>query len=273
MSENKIPSKLSQILTVCRYELLIHFRKKKIFAILGIAVGVSVLFMVMTNLMGSTPFMDANFILSIPLSFAPLLIILLASLFGSDSIVTEFKNKTGNTLFPNPVSRTSIWFGKFLSTELISVGVIILFYSIIIVHAAVQSQEIGSEVFLSLSFSLVALTMIVSFAFLISSAFRGVTGATVLVFFLFIIILPLIDQVLGTILETKPWFSPTFAYGIIQHSLTVPYPTDGAGILMLEQFGTVQFIPEITTSLLVMAAYTVAACTFSILIFRRREMK
>jgi len=273
MIESNIPSKFSQSLTVCRYELLIHFRKKKIFAILGIVVGVTVLFMVMTNYLGGSPLLGTNFLLTMPLSFTPFLIILLASLFGSDAIVTEFKNKTGNTLFPNPVSRTSIWVGKFLSTEIISVGVIILFYSIIIVHAAVHSNEIGSEVFLSLSFSLVALTMIVSFAFLISSAFRGVTGATVLVFFLFIIILPIIDQVLGTVVETKPWFTPTFAYGIIQQSLTVPYPTEGASTFMFEQFGTVQFIPEISTSLLIMLVYTLAACISSILIFRRREMK
>ncbi len=273
MIQNNLPSQLHQSLTICKYELLIHLRKKKIFAILGIVVGVSILFMTMLYVMEPSPFLTDDFFVSIPLSFAPFLIILLASMFGSDTIVTEFKNKTGNTLFPNPVSRSSIWFGKFLSTELISAGVIILFYTIIIVHAAVHSYEIGSEVFLSLSFSLVTLTMIVSFAFLISSAFRGATGATILVFFLFIIILPIIDQVLGNVGEIKPWFSPTFAYGIIQHSLTVPYPTQGASTMMLEQFGAVLFIPEILTSLGVMAAYTVAACTSSILIFRRREMK
>jgi len=183
MIQNNLPSQLTQSLTVCRYELLIHFRKKKIFAMIAIAVGVSALFMYMTQMMGSEPFLPPNFVLAVPLSFAPFLIILLASLFGSDSIVTEFKNKTGNTLFPNPISRSSIWFGKFLSTEVISVGVVTLYYILLTINAAANSYEIGPEVFLSLSFSLFGLTMIVGFAFLISSAFRGATGATILVFF------------------------------------------------------------------------------------------
>lgn len=272
MNEN-VPSQLHQSLTICKYELLIHFRKKKIFAILGIVVGVSILFMVMLGFMESSPFLTDNFVVATPLSFSPFLIILLASIFGSDSIVTEFKNKTGNTLFPNPVSRNSIWFGKFLSSETISVGMIALYYIIIIVLAASLSYEIGSEVIISMVFSFVSLTMIMSIAFLISSAFRGVTGATVLVFFLFIIILPIVDQVLGNVIQIKPWFTPTFAYGIIQHSLTVPYPTESAGIFMFEQFGTQVFIPEILPSLMIMAAYTVVAAISSILIFRRREMK
>jgi len=270
MNEN---NQLSQSLTVCKYELLLHFRKKKIFALIGIAVGVSILFMVMLDVFVTSPIPTTNIILTMPLSFAPFLIILLASLLGSDSIVSEFKNKTGNTLFSNPVSRTSIWLGKFLSAEVIAIGIVFLYYMIIIGYAAIHSNEIGQEVFLSLSFSFISVTMIMSIAFLISSAFRGTTGATVLVFFLFIMILPMIEQVLGNIAEIRPWFIPTFANGIIQNSLTVPYPTESANIFMFEQFGTFKFIPEISQSVLVMIAYTLAASVSSILIFRRREMK
>jgi len=65
-----------------------------------------------------------------------------------------------------------------------------------------------------------------SMAFLISSIFRGPTGAAILVFFLFIMIFPIIDQLLIGVVEIKPWFTPTFSSKIVDNVLITPYPSD-----------------------------------------------
>ncbi len=272
MTESIPQSPLNQIFTVCKYELLMEFRKKKIFAILAIAVAISVLLISLLEYLESLGLLDQA-IFTLPLGFAPLLAILLGAFFGSNSLVSEFSEKTGNTLFPNPISRTSVWFGKFLSTEVISVGVISLYYVITISYALTASYAIPPEVLLSFSFTFVSVTMVLSIAFLISSIFKGPTGATVLVFLLFIVIFPIIDQIFGTVYENKPWFSPTFSNGIILYSLTVPYPTDGFQGSRMGQMGTYQFVPEINDSLLVMLAYIVGASVSSIIIFKHRDMK
>lgn len=129
------------------------------------------------------------------------------------------------------------------------------------------------EIFHSLGFSFVSMTAIMSIAFLISSLFRGPTGAAVLVFFLFILILPIIDQVLIGIADIKPWFTPTFSSKIIDNILIVPYPSDLAlGDSPRGPFDVHRFVPYVEESLLVLGSYILVASLVSIYVFKKREM-
>ncbi len=51
MSQIQLPSNLSQILTICRYELLIGIKGKKIPAILGITVGISLALIIVPEIL------------------------------------------------------------------------------------------------------------------------------------------------------------------------------------------------------------------------------
>ena len=203
MSTIQLPSHISQALTVCRYELLKFLRGKKILGILAITIVIAIPVMIMPEVADTQYPPNIEEFLSLPLSLAFFLIVLSALFFGGDSLITEFHQRTGYSLFTNPVSRISIWGGKFLAAELVSFLFIGLYYGIISLGAFVIYDQMKYEMLSSLGISLVVLTMIMSLAFLISSSLRGPTGAAILIFFLFIVILPMFDQLLMNVMETK----------------------------------------------------------------------
>ncbi len=271
--QKRLPNHGSQILTISRYEILKYLRGKKIFGILGIAVAVSILVIAIPDLLGVEHADTARGFLSMPINFVFFLLVISAALFGSNSLSSEFHEKTGYLLFPNPVTRTSIWLGKFLAAELISFLVIGVFYGMITGAAFFKYESVPQEIFFSFLFSCVIVTMIMSLSFLVSSALRGPTGSAVLIFFVFILILPMMDSFLITMGEIKPWFSPSFAGEIVQNILTVPYPLDiEPGELPRGPFDHERFVPYVTDSLAITSVYILSASIISILIFRKTEM-
>ena len=267
MSTYKIPSSASQALTISRYELLLYLRSKKILGIVAITIMVAVGFIVSYEFLGALGTEALGFDIASPISFVFFLITIIAAFFGSNSIMTEFNQRTGQLLFSNPVTRTSIWFGKFIASIVIAFSVIALYYSIIVSYAAI-SHEVPIQILSSLLFSFVSTTMIMSFAFLISSIFRGQTGAAALVFALFIIVFPMVDGVMALLSDERPWFTPTFSSGIITHVLT--NFTD-QNTMSNSFFGT-SLVPKIADSLGIMISYIVASSALSIFIFKRRDV-
>ena len=269
MSTYQIPSPVSQALTVSKYELLMYLRGKKILGIVVFTVAVSALFIGLFEYLGNQGPQSLQFDLSSPISFVFFLIVITTAFFGGSSISSEFNQKTGQILFSNPVSRTSIWFGKFIAAEIVAFSVISLYYFIITSYAAI-SHEAPIQLVPSLLFSFASATMIMSIAFLISSILRGQTGPAVLIFTLFIILFPITDGFMTMLIGEKPWFTPTFLSGIIKHVLTVPYPADEN--TMSIPFFANSFVPKIEESLGVMASYIITCSALSILIFKRKEL-
>jgi len=274
MSQIQVPNNFSQILTICRYELLMGIQGKKIPGILAITIGIAIALLVVPEILGVEESKSVSQFLIAPIGFGFFLIIITAALFGSSSLVTEFHERTGYSLFPNPVSKTTIWFGKFLAAEILGLGVISIFYGIISIGAYSKFNKIPVETVESFLFSFVVLTMLMSLSFLISSFSRGPTGAVVIVFLLFMLVFPIVDQFLMNLAEIKPWFSPTFMKGIIQNVMTVPYPLDLIpGETPRGPFDFQRFVPYIEESLIVMFVYIVTFSVASIYIFKQREMK
>lgn len=273
MSELKHVTRMSQIVTICRYELLRLARGKRIPAIIGIAILVPLLITVIPELgTGKIQATPVDFI-SIPLGFFSYFLVIIATLLGSNALISEFYERTGYSLFTNPVNRTSIWFGKILASEIIASIAIGVYYVIVIGATLIKFHELPIEIFSSLGFALVAITTLMSITFLISSFLRGPTSAAVFVFFLFILILPMVDQLLYGVIETKPWFTPTFSAKILENILTVPYPIDIVpGELPKGPFDIHRFVPYVNESLLVMTSYIIVSGFFSILGYKRREM-
>jgi len=273
MSQIQIPHSLSQAFTICRYELLKSLREKKILGILSISAGISIILLLVPGLTGTEPPSSASEFFSLPLGFVFFLLVITAAFFGSNSLVSEFHERTGYSLFPNPVTRTTIWFGKFLSAELLSFVVVGIFYGIISGGALMIYNELPPEISQSFVFSLLIVSMLTSISFFVSAVSRGPTGAAIIVFLLFILILPLIDQFMITFAEVKPWFSPTFSKGIIENIILVPYPIDlEPGEFARGPYDFHRFVPYIDESILNMFAYIITFSLASIYFFCRREM-
>jgi len=273
MSQIQLPSNLSQILTICRYELLIGIRGKKIPAVLGITVGITLALVIVPEILEVEHSNSSFEYLLMPIGFGFFLFITTAALFGSNSLVSEFHERTGYSLFPNPITWTSIWFGKFLSSEILGLSVICIFYGILSIGTYSIYNEAPSEIIESFLLSFVIVTMVMSVSFLISSFSRGPTGAVVLVFVIFILVLPIVDQFLINFAEMKPWFSPTFIREINQNILFDPYPIDlEPGEMPRGPYDFKRYVPYIDESLGIMFAYIVAFSFASIYLFNRREM-
>lgn len=273
MVQRQLPSKTNQIITICKYELLKSFRGKKIFGILGIVILVSSFFVLFPEIFEIDNPKRVNEYFSTSSVFVFFILVITAAFLGSSSLVSEFQEKTGYSLFPNPVSRTSIWIGKFLAAEIVSFFVIGVFYGITFIKALIIYQTISPEAFVSLAFSLWGLTMIMGVSFLASSLLKSSNASMMLVFFLFVLILPMTDQITISMAEEKPWFSPSFSMGIIENILTVPYPLDlEPNTLPRGPFDHERFVPQISDSLIIITVYTIASCVASLILFKNREM-
>ncbi len=108
-------------------------------------------------------------------------------------------------------------------------------------------------------------------AYLICAVLKGSTGALVLTFFLFMLILPIVDGV-SSFSGVKIEGSVTFAAGTIIYSLMDPYPVDssqefpGMGITMYS------FYPTMSTAAIVMLAYAVVAAAISLVLFKKKQL-
>jgi ABC-2 type transport system permease protein len=185
----------------------------------------SALILVVPPAVGAPFDKDPTDFITTVLHFVVALLVLSATFFGADAIVSEFESKTGYCLFPHPIRKTTIFLGKFVASALVSVGAISLYYVIQVVSVRVIDGSIPVNTGLSFAYSLVSLLAILVVAYLFSAVMRSSVYSIMLTFFTFSLILPIVDA-LGTIAKFKPWFSITFANGISQiYSKTLTQPT------------------------------------------------
>jgi ABC-2 type transport system permease protein len=203
--------------------------------------------------------------------FANLLIVICATFFGADAIVSEYQARTGYLIFPNPIRRASLYLGKFAASMTASILVIAIFYAVTGILSFVSVSGLDKDFLLSFAFALEYLLAVMAIAYLISTLMKGTTGATVLTFFLFIMILPIIDSI-GSISGFKASWSVTFSAGTISSILTSPYPTDSFREMPGSGLTFHSYYPDPAIAALVMLAYALVAVVISMVLFRRKEM-
>jgi len=277
------PSSVHQVGTVAKYELLKYLRGKRVLAIIVLTVLISAIFLIVPPAVGSGYSKDpsvfaANMLQASFVSILSILVVLSATLFGADAIVSEFESKTGYFLFPNPTRKTTIFIGKFLASAFVSVCVITFYYAITVVSVRAIDGSIPANTDLSFAYALVYLFAILAVAYLFSAVMRSSVWSLVLTFFTFFLILPIIEAV-GSTAKFKPWFSLTFAGGIATNILKNPYPTDVVPSVSsvtntsaAVSIGVAQYYPSVNLSLAVMAVYFVAAFLLAFILVQRREM-
>jgi len=203
------------------------------------------------------------------LSFATILVIIAATFFGSDAIVGEFQNRTGYLVFPTPLKKWVLFFGKFSASVTAGLVVTVAFYGGVTLLSYLTVGAVDDDFGLSLLFAIEFLVAATAVAYLISSVLKGSTGATVLTFLMFIIILPIIDSV-STFTGAKIDASLTFASGVTGYIVMDPYPVDAS----IEQFGFTFYslYPEPLTAAIVMLAYIVVGLALSLVLFYRKQL-
>ncbi len=268
-----LPSDLNQIGVVFKYDVLKYLRSRRLLGIVAIEALVLLLITALPPLLGNSYPSNADDFMQRYASFTSLLIVIGATLFAGDAIVSEFQGRTGYLLFPKPVKRSALLAGKFIASVSAMFLVVLLYYGIaLLLDVGITGgfSTLGVEsLLLALLYSVAALAV----GYLISATMKGSTGSLILTFALFLFIFSIVDSVLSAG-GVKPWFMLSFAGGTISDITTSPYPVDiiksGGGVRGALMNNT--YVPDVGLSIIVMIAYAVIALVICYLIFNRREM-
>jgi ABC-2 type transport system permease protein len=265
------PSDAVQVPIVWRYELLKYLRSKRLLASIAISALVVGLIYAIPILTGdgygntTREQFSVNFV-----QFASILVVICATFFGADSIVGEFQSRTGYLVFPTPMKREVLFLGKFMASMTSGIVVMTLFYLGVGGLAFATVGGVSADFLTSYGFALEYLLAAMAIAYLISSIMKGSTGATVLTFFLFIMILPIIDGI-SMFSGVKVQGSLTFAGGVVVDILMNPYPVD-----MKQDFGQgvsfYNFYPDPAMAALVMLIYAAIAIILSMVLFKKKQL-
>jgi ABC-2 type transport system permease protein len=183
-----VPSDAEQVFLVAKYDILKHIRSKRLLAI-GVILG---LVLVLVTFLGTfnnpDPHNAARFLANYA-GFASTLIVIGVTLFAGDAIVSEFQNRTGYLLFPNPVKKSSLYAGKFLASVGIMTFVIVIYYLVAIVIGLVYTGNFTELAIYSMLLAILYGATATGLAFLISSVLKTSTASLVLTFFMLFMIL------------------------------------------------------------------------------------
>src|SRR5947208_5786412 len=267
-----LPSSVSQVGTITKYELVNYFRSRRFFVLLIIGVIIGAL---LTALVG---YYRPSGFLSSPLDFysnwwagsITFVIILSGIFYGGDAISGEFQNKTGYFLVANPLRRSSIYIGKWLGALITSVIMLGVFSAITVGNGIYYfGLNIPYQLWVSLLFGLLYLIAVLGFTFFFSSLFKSSSISILVTAILFLFAFMLIQTLVEGLVKIEPWFLITYGAQINTNTLIDPYPTtstQGFGPNVFTSYATT--IPE---GIAILSAYFLVTAVLGLLIFERRE--
>ncbi len=250
-----LPSSLRQAGTVAKYELWKHLKGWRLIGLVMLVTVFSVLAVKGMGGAGSAVEFSKGFF-SIPAYF---LITIAGVVLGGDVLASEFERKTGYLLFSNPMRRVTLVAGKFTASFISVLLMISIFYLTGIVFMLNTYGGVPATLLGSLGLAILYGCAVLSLTFFFSSIMGG-TGATMLSFFTFFLIMPFLQSFLLYEMEVEPWYLLTYTSGTI-----------GAFIDPSVQINYTY--PDFTVSVLVMLAYLIGALILCAIATKRREMR
>jgi ABC-2 type transport system permease protein len=274
---NVVPGSLDQAAVTTRYTFLDYIRSRR-FAILLILMLIisALLTFVFAWRRPATALVD-------PLAFystwwgmsATFVVILSGIFFGGDAISSEFQNRTGYFVLPNPVRRSSVYVGKYVAA-LIASSIILLIFTLITVANGLYyfGFNVPGVFWESAFFDWIYLLAVLGFTFFISSAFKS--GAySILVSAVFLLFgFSLIEDLVANLANTEPWFVLSYGGEIVANVLKSPYPppfttsTFGSGS---HSFTVTTYNVAVSEGLIILAVYFIVTAILGLLIFERKE--
>jgi len=275
-------SEFEKLKIVARYELLKQFRRKRFYGVLAITVLAVVLTIGLyqgldlprkigipenvINQQGAEVF--AIFVTSMGA-----LAILGAVFFAGDAIASEFEQKTGYILFPNPVKRNTIVIGKYLACFIATAAILIIAYLISAGALLVFYRQVPVGILGSLAIALVLACFVISMAFVFSSVLKGGMGATIATLLTYMVLFSVISSSLAYA-GYNPWFMPDRAGDAMTATYGVALGQVFGGMMGGGQVagGMTQASQNPTLSFFVLLVYAVIFFGISIWMTKRREM-
>lgn len=269
-----VPSDLEQVMVVARYDILKHLRSKRLIGILVIAALIIVAYMAIPPALGESYSKDPRSFASGFITLMPTMIVIIATLFAGDAIVSEFQNRTGYLLFPNPVKRSSLYFGKYLAAIGLAAFILLVYYGLVAMLTLAVTGGMTDKLLYSFGLAMLYACAAIALGFLLSSVLKGATGSLVLTFIVLILVMPMISGILS-ITSVNTDFLLSSAGDSVTYMMQDPYPQSyqqtidmGTGQTMTMWFYYIQ--PW--TAVAVMSIYAVICFVLGFVMFKRREM-
>ena len=264
-------SSFAQMFTVAKYQFLNYVRSKRLFILLGITIAISVVYLVVIWKYVNPEYMSSNEFLGNWASFSTFLIVLSALFFGGDAISSEYGKKTGYFLFPNPIKRWTILWGKFFASIVASLIVVLLYWGIAFIDTFAVKGYLTNDAYYSLALALLYLLSLLALTYMFSSFFKNsaisITITAILYFFVFNIV-----SSIAMLTGIEPLFSITYAGDVIENVLKHPYP-EHIQVLNAGGMKITMFNVQLMTGIEIMLVYFVISSIIATLVFTYRELR
>ncbi|MCJ7767195.1 ABC transporter permease [Candidatus Bathyarchaeota archaeon] len=278
IGESKLPSSITQIGTIIKYELLNYFRSRRFFVLLAISVAIAGILTAVVAYYGVARFgSTALEFYSTWWGFsATYVIIFCAIFFGGDAISGEFQNKTGYFLVGNPLRRSSIYVGKWFAALTASLIIFGVFTAITLGNGIYYfGADIPYQFGESFFFCLVDLIAILGFTFFFSSLFKSSSMSILVTAILLLFGFNIISALITNIAHAEPWFLLTYGAQIIGNVLTASYPEHVGTVIFREPGGAIvsftSYNATIPEGLVIMAVYFVVTIVLGLVLFEKKE--
>ena len=270
----------SHVGIVAKYTFLNYFRARRFYVMLSIVLLLSALLTVAVGYYRPVFFGFAP--AGVPIAadqsrlafysiwwagFVNLLVVMSVAFFGGDAISGEYQNKTGFFLLPNPIRRSSVYIGKFISA-IVASSIMILIYAVVsLANGIYYFGPTVPEAFLqSLLYAWIYLVAAMSLTFLFSSMFKSSAISVLMVVILLLFVFNVIDLVAGTIASVEPWFSITYAEGIVSSVLSGTATSAAGGAARIGP----SFAATVPEGLAIMGAYFLISGILGLVLFERK---
>lgn len=203
-------SRSNEIKIALKYQFYSYLRTKRFIALALLVAVISVAILVLEIHLGSAAItsqyknsMTYLFSFMQNLSFT---IVLVAAFLGGSAISTDFASNYSYFILVQPVRRSSLLIGRYISAFIASLLIILVYY----LFAAVGSLYFFSSIPLAFASSIglaaVFIASVLAFAFFMSSLFNNPQTSTMAVVILLVIVLPVLSSILPALANLEPWF-------------------------------------------------------------------
>jgi ABC-2 type transport system permease protein len=257
-----------------RYELRKHFRRKRIIIAIALALIIPILFYIIPKVRNVDFASSSISFMSNSLGFINILIIISAAMFAGDAISGEFETRTALMSLSTPQRRSSIFIGKYIASLLAVFAIIAFYFAIVgievlgIYGLGGIPDATGKSFLLCLLYGSAAVSM----TFFYSSVLKGVMSSTLLSFFTFLMILPIVSALLQ-VASVEPWFIVTYSAGLMTDVFVQEPAFSGGGGSRGGPSAFVQASPNFTVGVEVIAAYAIILFILAMVLAVRKDVE
>ncbi|WP_457558508.1 ABC transporter permease [Candidatus Harpocratesius sp.] len=264
--------RLTQIIDTIYFEIQLNIRKMMILAIVALGIFILSLFLGLWQLNNkSNAFPTVESYIFNYFSFIRLFILILAVSYGSDMIVIDFQEQTGNIIFPK-ISKDRLFLGRFLSRFFQGGIIIIFYYWLVLIPIYFEFHLIPIEFWKSLGFALFYFVDLLAFCVLFSAVAKRTSGAVIISLLIIIIAFPIINSIISLTTDVEPLFLLDYYGNIISSILSMPDPRFSS--MEIEGLTTyIWYTPSVGSALIGLSVYLIimGGMAFIIYFFRQVE--